>query len=165
MKGQLPAAADAAKKALSSEPNLPAAHLCMATIYETQRLPPDSLIAAATRATLGDSLNPTAWETIARANLTKGDTLKAVEAFRYELRGDPMNTALRLGIAELLWRQQTTRSPLRCSTKGWPGNRVTRSCSTSRRGSASRDSSGAARWTATCSGRSGHRAAPRLERS
>ena len=105
MKAQIPGAIDAAKKALAAEPNLPAAHLCMATIYETQRLPPDSLIAAATRATLGDSLNPTAWETIARANLTKGDTLKAVDAFRTSCGASRMNTPLRLGIAELLWRQ------------------------------------------------------------
>jgi len=106
MKGQIPAAADAAKKALSTEPDLPAAHLCLATVYETQRFPPDSLIAAATRATRGDSLNPTAWETIARAHLMKGDTVKAIDAFQHELRGEPLNTPLRLGIAELLWRQR-----------------------------------------------------------
>jgi tetratricopeptide (TPR) repeat protein len=102
MKGQIPAALDAARKALAAEPTLPAAHLCMATVYETQKLPPDSLIAAALRATRGDSLNPTAWETIARAYQVKGDTAKAVDAFQHELRGEPQNTQLRLGIAEQL---------------------------------------------------------------
>jgi tetratricopeptide (TPR) repeat protein len=105
-KGQLASAIDAAKKALSVEPTLPAAHLCLATVYEAQRLSPDSLIAAALRATRGDSLNPTAWETIARAYQVKGDTVKAIDAFQNELRGEPQNMQLRLGIAELLRQQR-----------------------------------------------------------
>ena len=40
MKGQIPAATDAAKKALSTEPDLPAAHLCLATVYENPAVPP-----------------------------------------------------------------------------------------------------------------------------
>jgi len=104
-KGQLPSAIDAARKALAVEPTLPAAHLCLATVYEAQRLPADSLIAAASRATRGDSLNPTAWEMIARAEQMKGDTVKAIDAFQHELRGEPQNTQLRLGIAELLREQ------------------------------------------------------------
>jgi tetratricopeptide (TPR) repeat protein len=105
-KGQFPAALDAARKALATEPTLPAAHLCVATVYEAQRLPPDSLIAAALRATQGDSVNPTAWETIARAYQVKGDTVKAIDAFQHELRGEPQNAQLRLGIAELLRQQR-----------------------------------------------------------
>ena len=106
MKGQLASAIDAGHKALSVEPTLPAAHLCLATVYEAQRFPPDSLIAAASRATQGDSLNPTAWETIARAYQMKGDTVKAIDAFQHELRGEPQNMQLRLGIAELLRQQR-----------------------------------------------------------
>jgi tetratricopeptide (TPR) repeat protein len=105
-KGQLPAAVDAARKALSVEPTLPAAHLCLATVYEAQRFPPDSLIAAAQRATIGDSLNPTAWETMARAYQMKNDTVRAVDAFQHQLRGEPQNTQLRLGIAELLRQER-----------------------------------------------------------
>ncbi len=44
-KGQLNSALDAARKALSIEPNLTAAHLCVATVYEAERMPPDSMIA------------------------------------------------------------------------------------------------------------------------
>jgi tetratricopeptide (TPR) repeat protein len=106
MKGQLAPALDAARKALAIEPTLPAAHLCIATVYEAQRLPPDSLIAAAMRATQGDSLNPTAWETIARAYQMKGDTVRAIDAFQHELRGDPQNMQLRMGIADLLRQQR-----------------------------------------------------------
>jgi len=105
-KGQLPSAIDAARKALAVEPTLPAAHLCLATVYEAQRLPADSLIAAASRATRGDSLNPTAWEMIARAYQIKGDTVKAIDAFQHQLRGEPQNVQLRLGIAELLRQQR-----------------------------------------------------------
>jgi tetratricopeptide (TPR) repeat protein len=109
-KGQLPGAADAARKALAIEPALPAAHLCMATVYEVQHFPPDSQIAAALRATRGDSINPTAWETIARAYQAKGDTLKAIDAFQRELEGEPENTQLRLAVAELLRRQRQYQS-------------------------------------------------------
>jgi len=105
-KGQLNAALDAASKALSIEPNLTAAHLCVATVYEAKGFPPDSLIAAATRATRGDSLNPTAWELKARQYLSRGDTLNAVDAFLHELAGEPQNEQLRLGVAELLRQQK-----------------------------------------------------------
>jgi tetratricopeptide (TPR) repeat protein len=105
-KGQLGPAIDAAHKAVSIEPALPAAHLCVATVYEVQRLPGDSQIAAALRATQGDSINATAWETIARAYQLKGDTLKAIDAFQHQLQGEPENTQLRLAVAELLRRQR-----------------------------------------------------------
>jgi Tfp pilus assembly protein PilF len=101
-KGQLSQALESARKALQFEPNLTAAHLCIGTIYEAQRMPLDSQLAAAQRATKGDSLNATAWETVARIWQMKGDTLKAIDAFIHELAGEPHNTNLRLGIAELL---------------------------------------------------------------
>jgi tetratricopeptide (TPR) repeat protein len=105
-KAQYAKALDAARKALAIEPNLTAAHLCIATVYESQRMPTDSMIGAALRATRGDSLNATAWETIAHAYQQKGDTLKAIDAFTHELAGEPQNVQLRLGIAELLRQQR-----------------------------------------------------------
>ncbi len=101
-KGQLSQALESARKALQIEPNLTAAHLCIGTIYEAQRMPIDSQLAAAERATKGDSLNATAWENVAHIWQMKGDTLKAIDAFTHELAGEPYNTNLRLGIAELL---------------------------------------------------------------
>src|SRR2546428_11837019 len=65
-------------------------------------MPIDSQLAAAARATKGDSLNATAWENVAHIWQMKGDTLKAIDAFIHELAGEPYNTNLRLGIAELL---------------------------------------------------------------
>jgi len=105
-KSQFPKALDAARKALAIEPNLPAAHICIATVYEAQHLPLDSLVAAYQRATKGDSLNATAWENIAHLYQQKGDTLKAIDALIHELAGEPHNTQLRLGIVELLRQQR-----------------------------------------------------------
>src|SRR3989449_3839713 len=69
-------------------------------------MPLDSLLAAYQRAAKGDSLNATAWENIAHLYQQKGDTLKAIDALIHELAGEPHNTQLRLGIAELLRQQK-----------------------------------------------------------
>ncbi len=105
-KSQFPKALDAARKALAIEPNLPAAHICIATVYEAQHMPLDSLLAAYQRAAKGDSLNATAWENIAHIYQQKGDTLKAIDALIHELAGETHNTQLRLGIVELLRQQR-----------------------------------------------------------
>ena len=105
-KSQFSKAVDAARKAMAIEPNLPAAHICIATVYEAQHMPLDSLLTAYQRAAKGDSLNATAWENIAHVYQQKGDTLKAIDALTHELAGEPHNIQLRLGIAELLRQQK-----------------------------------------------------------
>jgi len=110
-KSQFARALDAARKALAIEPNLPAAHICIATVYEAQHMGVDSQLAAYQRASKGDSLNATAWDNIAHLYQQKGDTLKAIDALIHELAGEPQNAQLRLGIAELLRQQkQYTRA-------------------------------------------------------
>ena len=110
-KSQFARALDAARKALAIEPNLPAAQICIATVYEAQHMGVDSQLAAYQRASKGDSLNATAWENIAHLYQQKGDTLKAIDALIHELAGEPQNAQLRLGIAELLRQQkQYTRA-------------------------------------------------------
>jgi len=101
-KGQFSRARSEAQKALTLEPNSTGAWLCVATIYEAQRLPADSIIAASERALKGDSLNGTALENIAQRYMQKGDTLKAMEAYIRQLRGEPRNTQKRLGVAQQL---------------------------------------------------------------
>ncbi|HLZ45200.1 MAG TPA: hypothetical protein VKQ05_05935 [Gemmatimonadales bacterium] len=91
-----------AQKALTVDPNSTGAWLCISTIYEAQRMPPDSIIAVNQRALKGDSLNATALENIARAYQQKGDTLKALETFITQLAGDPRNTDQRLAIVQQL---------------------------------------------------------------
>ena len=108
-KGAFARARSEAQKALTIDPNSTGAWLCVSTIYEAQRMPPDSIIAVNERALKGDSLNGTALENIARSYQQKGDTLKAMEAFIQQLAGEPRNTQKRLGIAQLL--RQMKRYP------------------------------------------------------
>ena len=98
-RGSLPAAIDAARKAIAIEPDLPAAHLCIAVVYEAQRMPLDSMLNEYRRALKGDSLNGQAWESIARIDQQKGDTLAAIDAFIHELGGEKSNARLRIAIA------------------------------------------------------------------
>jgi len=95
-------ALEAARKAIALEPNLPAAHLCVLSVYEVQRMPTDSMIAAARRALVGDSLNATAWNSIAQNYLTKGDTLRAMDAFYSLALTDLKNVGTVRGTAQLL---------------------------------------------------------------
>ncbi len=95
-------ALEAARKAIALEPNLPAAHLCVLSVYEVQRMPPDSMIAAAKRALVGDSLNGTALQSMAQNYLAKGDTLRAMDAFYQLALTDLKNVGTVRGIAQLL---------------------------------------------------------------
>ena len=101
-RSQFPRALQAAQKALAVDPTSAGANLCIATVYEAQRLPVDSIIAASQRALKGDWCNGTAWENVARGYQQKGDTLKAIDAFVGGLACDQRNTSRRLAIAQLL---------------------------------------------------------------
>jgi tetratricopeptide (TPR) repeat protein len=98
-KGALPAALDAARKALLIEPNLPAAHLCMAVVYEAQRMPVDSMLNAYQRALKGDSLNGQAWDAIAHLFQQKNDTTHWIDALMHEIASEPRNARLRMATA------------------------------------------------------------------
>ena len=99
---QFPRALAAAQKAIAIDPTSAGANLCIATVYEAQRMPVDSIIAASNRALKGDACNTTAWENIARGWQQKGDTLKSIEAFIGGLECEPRNTGRRMAIAQLL---------------------------------------------------------------
>jgi tetratricopeptide (TPR) repeat protein len=99
-KGNFSRARSEAQKALTVDPNSAGAWLCISTIYEAQRMPPDSLIAANLRALKSDSLNGTALENLAHAYMVKNDTLKAMEAYVQQLKGEPRNTQRRLGVVQ-----------------------------------------------------------------
>ena len=101
-RGAIPRALEAARKAIALEPNLPAAHLCMLSVYEVQRMPPDSMIAAARRALVGDSSNATAYNSMAQNYLAKGDTLRAMDAFYSLALTDLKNVGTVRGTAQLL---------------------------------------------------------------
>jgi len=104
-KSQFARARAEAMKALAIDRNSTGAHLCLATIYESQRMP-DSMLVESQRALAGDSLNGSAWENIFRYYQQRNDTTKMVDALIQQLRGEPRNVQKRLGIAQLL-RQMT----------------------------------------------------------
>jgi Tfp pilus assembly protein PilF len=106
--GQFGRARAEATKALAIDPNSPGAWLCIATIYEAQRMPPDSIIAASQRALKGDSCNGTAWEKIASGYQQKGDSAQAAEAYISQLCGEPRNVQKRLQVAQLLRQMKKT---------------------------------------------------------
>jgi tetratricopeptide (TPR) repeat protein len=95
-----------ANKALAIEPNLAAAHLCVATVREVQHAPVDSTIAAARRALKGDPGNSEAWSTIATKSMVKGDTAAAFEAYDSLLSYNPADANLRKGLAQLMMQQK-----------------------------------------------------------
>ena len=102
--GSLNAALESARKAFAIEPNLTSAHLCVLTVYEAQRQPPDSIIAVGFRALKGDSMNTTAWSRIAGAYQQKGDTLKWLDALQSWAAVEPDNIPLQLSVADQLMK-------------------------------------------------------------
>jgi tetratricopeptide (TPR) repeat protein len=88
-----------ARKAFAIEPNLAAANLCIATVFEVQHAPPDSLIAAFRRARKGDPANSEAWSREAQVLLVKGDTVGALATFDSLLSYNPADKNLRLALA------------------------------------------------------------------
>jgi tetratricopeptide (TPR) repeat protein len=109
-RGQFVRAIAAAQKALTIDPTSAGAYLCIATVYEAQRMPVDSLIAASERSLKGDPFNTTALDNIGHYWQQKGDTLKAIDAFIREWQVDKRNTSQLFGIVQLLrqmhkWQQ------------------------------------------------------------
>jgi tetratricopeptide (TPR) repeat protein len=92
-------AIDRANRAFEVHPNHPAAATCLAFAYEVQQQPLDSIVGALQRAVAGDSLNAKAWEELGRRLRDKGDTVGALKAFHNQLRAEPTDGRLRLGVA------------------------------------------------------------------
>ena len=98
-------AKDRARRAFEAIPDHPSAAMCLTVVFEAEQAPPDSEIPALERAVKGDSLYTRAWEMLGRAYQSKGarqDSLKAAEAFYSQLKADPSDSKLRIGIVALL---------------------------------------------------------------
>jgi hypothetical protein len=98
--GNLNGAVESAHKAFAIDPNLTAAHLCVLTVYEAQRQPPDSIIAVGYRALKGDSMNTTAWSRICGALQQKADSLKWLDCLQSWANVEPDNIPLQLSVAD-----------------------------------------------------------------
>jgi tetratricopeptide (TPR) repeat protein len=103
-KGNLSGAMESARKAFAIAPNLTAAHLCVYTVFEAQRMGPDSLIAAAQRALKGDSMSATAWSRLASVLQQKGDTLRWLDALQSWAGVESENVQLQLSVADQLMK-------------------------------------------------------------
>jgi tetratricopeptide (TPR) repeat protein len=95
-----------ARKAFAIEPDLAAANLCMATVYEVQHAPVDSIISAANRALKGDPGNAEAWNTIATKLMVKGDSSGALDAYDSLLSYNQNDSRLRIGLVQLVLQQK-----------------------------------------------------------
>jgi tetratricopeptide (TPR) repeat protein len=102
-KGSFAKAKSDAQKALQADPTSVGAYLCLATVFEAQRMQ-DSVLYYSKQALKGDSLNGAAWENIARVYQQRGDTIQMLQAFTAQARGEPRNVGKWLGIAQV-WRQ------------------------------------------------------------
>lgn len=88
-----------AEQAFQEIPDHPAAAMCMALVAEATQAPADSIIRFLRMATRGDSLNARAWEMLGRRFQQQGDSVAALDAFVEQLRAEPSDLRLRLGVA------------------------------------------------------------------
>jgi tetratricopeptide (TPR) repeat protein len=95
-----------ARKAFVIEPNLAAAWICIATVFELKHQQ-DSMVVAYQNALKGDSGNTEAWGRLAQTLMQKGDTVGAIRVFTQMLAQTPGDKNLRLALAnQQLQRKQ-----------------------------------------------------------
>ncbi|MGH7560136.1 MAG: tetratricopeptide repeat protein [Gemmatimonadales bacterium] len=88
-------AAEAAAKALRTQPNHGLAEYCLAQIAVAKKAPVDIVIAHLRNATKGDRLSLEAWTALGVQYQAKGDTANTVQTFKEMLRVAPTNQKLR----------------------------------------------------------------------
>lgn len=97
-RGNFRGALEAARRVFQVYPNHPAAALCAAVVAEAMQLPVDSQIVFLERAVGGDSLSDRTWERLGRLYQLKGDSVKALEAFRRQALLNPGDRQLWRGV-------------------------------------------------------------------
>jgi hypothetical protein len=88
-------AAEAAAKALRTQPNHGLASFCLAQIAITRKAPVDTIIVHLKNSTKGDRLSLDSWTALGVQYQAKGDTTNTVETFKEMLRVAPTNQKLR----------------------------------------------------------------------
>ena len=97
-------AKERALRAFREQPNHPAAASCLATVYEADRQPLDSIIQALELAVTGDSLLGRSWRRLGQLYMQLGDTTRAASAFESQLQSNPSDLEVRLGVAAIYYR-------------------------------------------------------------
>jgi tetratricopeptide (TPR) repeat protein len=111
-----------AQRAFELYPDHTSAALCLELVYELEHQPVDSLIAVLSKAAAGDSLNERAWEDLSRRLLEKGDTAGALNASIRQLRANPTDQKLRVGVAAELIRRQQYQDAMTTADQGLASN-------------------------------------------
>jgi len=97
-------ARERADRGFKLAPNHPATAMCVSSIFDARKYPPDSQIAILKRAVAGDSLLTRAWDGLVRQFQQKGDTVSWADAMIHRLAIDLTDMRKRLAAAELLFR-------------------------------------------------------------
>ncbi|MBI4501048.1 MAG: hypothetical protein HY700_07795 [Gemmatimonadetes bacterium] len=97
-------ARERAERAFRLYPNHPSAAMCVSTIFDARKYPPDSQVVILKKAVAGDSLLAKAWDGLVRQYQQKGDTAAWADAVIHSLAIDPTDMRKRLAAAELLFR-------------------------------------------------------------
>jgi len=106
-----------ARKAFTVEPNLAAAWICIATVFELKHQQ-DSEVVAYQGALKGDSANTEAWGRLAQTYMQKGDTARAIETFTQMLAQNPTDKNLRLALANQQLQRKQYIDAMRYMTDG-----------------------------------------------
>jgi tetratricopeptide (TPR) repeat protein len=97
-------AADAALKALKTQPNDGLGEWCLAQIAKAKKAPVDSIVAHLKNAAKGDALSLKVWNDLAVQYQAKADSNNVIETYKQMLRVAPTNEALRKEAFQLFQR-------------------------------------------------------------
>jgi tetratricopeptide (TPR) repeat protein len=97
-RGDFRGAMETARRVLEVYPNHPAAAQCAAVVAEAMQLPVDTQIAYLERAVRGDSLSDRTWQRLGQLFQVKGDSIRALDAFRRQVILNPFDRQLWRGI-------------------------------------------------------------------
>ena len=97
-------AAEAALKALKSQPDFGLAEWCLAQIAKARKAPVDSIVSHLKKAAKGDALSLKVWNDLAVQYQAKADSNAVIETYKQMLRVAPTNEALRKEAFQLFQR-------------------------------------------------------------
>lgn len=98
-----PRALEAARDALTRNPNSSQALLCMAQVMQAQQAAPDTIVRLLERAQVADSMNVDAQWQLARYAEERHDTLALIHSLHHIIVADASNNEMRISLARLFF--------------------------------------------------------------